>query len=65
MTTHVSHDNEPCPDCGATDDVWQHYEVTRIGESGKRIAIRSLVCNPCGAHQTTVILPQGTKVEFK
>ncbi len=65
MATSTYHSHQPCPDCGSTDDVWEHYGVIAQFAKQGEIATRVLVCNPCGHTQTTVILPAGTKVEFK
>jgi hypothetical protein len=45
--------------------VWVHYGVIAQFAKQGEIATRVLVCNPCGFQETTVILPQGTRVEFK
>jgi C4-type Zn-finger protein len=63
--THTYPSREPCPSCGSTNDVWEHYGVIAQFAKQGEIATAVLVCNPCGRTQTTVILPRGTKVEFK
>ena len=65
LYTHTQHSQDPCPNCGATNDVWESYGVIAQFAKKGEIASRVLICNPCDFRHTTIILPRGTKVEFK